>query len=117
MGFFIQNYWGAESQNYSAALLKTYDNTEKANFEALLKPLTVIEAFNTIFQRVIPVKYTILTETAVFGEGYKESVDALHEATQQITGTDNVVNSILSDAFSLELDESYKGRLNQNTKF
>jgi len=111
------NYWGAESQNYSAALLKTYDNTEKANFEALLKPLTVIEVFNTIFLKSNPGEiYNPGLRQAAFGEGYKkESVDALHEATQQITGTENVVNSILSEDLSLELDESFKGRLNPKT--
>ena len=72
------NYWGAESQNYSAALLKTYDNTEKANFEALLKPLTVIEVFNTIFSKSNPGEiYNPGLRQAAFGEGYKkESVDA-----------------------------------------
>ena len=82
-----------------------------------MKPLTVIEVFNTIFSKSNPGEiYNPGLRQAAFGEGYKkESVDALHEATQQITGTDNVVNSILSDAFSLELDESFKGRLNPKT--
>ena len=36
----------------------------------------------------------------------------MYEATQQITGKENVVNSIVTSNFELQLDESYKGRLN-----
>ena len=102
------NFWGSESQNYSSALLKTYENTEKANFQALIKPLTVLEVFNNIFLKSNPGEiYNPGLRQAAFGEGYKkESVDALYEATQQITGTENVVNSGLSDGFSL--DEKWK---------
>jgi len=111
------NFWGSESQNYSSALLKTYENTEKANFQALIKPLTVLEVFNNIFLKSNPGEiYNPGLRQAAFGEGYKkESVDALYEATQQITGTENVVNSGLSEGFSLELNENYKGRLNPKT--
>ena len=111
------NFWGSESQNYSSALLKTYENTEKANFEALLKPLTVLEVFNHLFTSSQPGEiYNPGLRQAAFGEGYKkESIDALYEATQQITGKENVVNSIVTSNFELHLDESYKGRLNPKT--
>jgi hypothetical protein len=107
------NFWGSESQNYSSALLKTYENTEQANFEALLKPLTVLEVFNNIFLLSQPGEiYNPGLRQAAFGKGYKkESKDALYEVTHQITGIENVINSGNTSQLELQLDENFKGNL------
>ncbi|MDC0140727.1 hypothetical protein OAI72_00860 [bacterium] len=108
-------FWSPSYQNYPSALLHWESkNLKEANFQALLKPLTVLEVFDGIFESSKPGEiYNPGLRQAAFGSGYeKESKDILFEAAKHITGVGNLLTSE-SPAFpELNVSEIYKGNLN-----
>lgn len=107
-------YWSPEFQNYPSALLNwNTDDLEEAHFNAILKPLTLLEVFNRIFQTSKNGEiYNLGLRQAAFGSGYKkETEDILYEATKKITGIGNLLSSE-SDSFpKLHMVDHYKGNL------
>ena len=108
-------FWSPLSQNYPSALLHwNSQNVEEANFQALLKPLSIIEVFDGLFDNSNPGEiYNPGLRQAAFGTGYeKESKDVLYEATKHITGTGNLLTSDSTSFPELPIGELYKGNLN-----
>ncbi len=108
-------FWSPLSQNYPSALLHwNSKNVEEANFQALIKPLTILEVFNGLFNKSKPGEiYNPGLRQAAFGTGYeKESKDVLYEATKHITGTGNLLTSDSTSLPELQISELYKGSLN-----
>ncbi|MDC0058355.1 hypothetical protein OAJ22_00415 [Acidimicrobiaceae bacterium] len=108
-------FWSPLSQNYPSALLHwNSQNVKEANFQALLKPLTILEVFDGIFKNSNPGEiYNPGLRQAAFGTGYeKESKDILYEATKHITGTGNLLTSDSTSFPDLPIGELYKGNLN-----
>ena len=108
-------FWSPLSQNYPSALLHwNSQNVEEANFQALLKPLTILEVFDGLFNNSNPGEiYNPGLRQAAFGTGYeKESKDILYEATKYITGTGNLLTSDSTSFPDLPIGELYKGNLN-----
>ena len=108
-------FWSPLSQNYPSALLHwNSKNVEEANFQALIKPLTILEVFDGLFNKSKPGEiYNPGLRQAAFGTGYeKESKDVLYEATKHITGTGNLLTSDSTSFPELQISELYKGSLN-----
>ncbi len=108
-------FWSPSYINYPSALLHWESkNLKEANFQALLKPLTVSEVFDGIFELSKPGEiYNPGLRQAAFGSGYeKESKDVLFEAAKHITGTDNLLTSESSAFPVINVSEIYKGNLN-----
>lgn len=103
------------NQNFPTALLNwKSENLEKANFNALIKPFTVTEIFQELFNTSNPGEiYSPGLRQAAFGSGYKkESKDILFEVAKQTTGTGNLLTST-SDKFPvINIPSLYKGELN-----
>ena len=73
-------FWSPLSQNYPSALLHwNSKNVEEANFQALIKPLTILEVFDGLFNKSKPGEiYNPGLRQAAFGTGYeKESKELL----------------------------------------
>ena len=108
-------FWSPSYLNYPSALLHWESkNLKEANFQALLKPLTVLEVFDGIFELSKPGEiYNPGLRQAAFGSGYeKESKDILFEAAKHITGVGNLLTSESAAFPELNVSEIYKGNLN-----
>ena len=107
-------YWSPEFQNYPSALLHwKSESLLDANFEALLKPFTLPEVFDHIFNSTKSGEiYNIGLRQAAFGSGYKkETDDILYEATKFITGAGNIYSTQSNTFPKLEIDDLYRGNL------
>ena len=107
-------YWSPEFQNYPSALLNwNSESLEEAHFNAILKPLTLVEVFNRIFQTSKKGEiYNLGLKQAAFGSGYKkETEDILYDASKKITGIGNLLSSESNSFPKLNMVELYKGNL------
>jgi len=103
------------NQKFPTALLNwKSENLEEANFDALIKPFTVTEIFQELFNSSKPGEiYNPGLRQAAFGTGYKkESKDILYEAAKQTTGSGNLLTSVSKKFPDLKLPEIYSGKLN-----
>ncbi len=108
-------FWSPSYQNYPSALLHwDSENLHEANFQALLKPLTVPEIFEDIFEKSKQGEiYNPGLRQTAFGSGYiKESKDILYEAAKHITGSGNLLTSQSTTMPHLSISDLYKGKIN-----
>ena len=84
-----------------------------STFNAILKPLTLVEVFNKIFQTSKKGEiYNLGLKQAAFGSGYKkETEDILYDASKKITGIGNLLSSESNSFPKLNMVELYKGNL------